>query len=503
MSSFTFTVSSAGFYIYLIHIFPSDVVGSIALFLAILSLLPILFSLGLTYGWQHFVAFGVGSGNKGSLRQILGLATRLGLLLSVFSVIFLFAIGRYFADFFFHSNSYLSLIYLLSMDLPPAIILSFFNSVLLGAQRFKSASVIAIIYTLVLYAVTISLIGVTHSTISIPIGWCAGYSVGAVLYYAILRDISKQAGQAIDLEPLQMKHIFSYSLPLYLTGILGYGSLYVDRLTVALFKNLSSIGIYNLALLISSGVLTLKAPLGTVIFSKFSEFFARKDFEGIKEVVRVSTNLSSFLFVPAALGMVAISVPIVKFLAGKDYISGALPLTVILLVNGIFVFGIPVGNALRGVRKTSLFLISSSLALLSNFILSILLIPRFDLAGAAIAYSSTTIVNSSIVLYFAKRADLVRFDYRFMSRLWLSAFFMAILVYVEEILFHSRLLYIPLYIVSGIVIFLLMIRITSTFTENDKDLFALFMPLKSPTLRRLVYTLLGENLRANESRGRR
>ena len=66
---------------------------------------------------------------------------------------------------------------------------------------------------------------------------------------------------------------------------------------------------------------------------------------------------------------------------------------------------------------------------------------------------------------------------------------MAFIVYVEEMLLHSSLLYLPLYVVTGIAIFLLMIRGTSAFSEGDKDLFTLFMPLKSRTLMKLIRSL--------------
>ncbi|MBX8632489.1 MAG: oligosaccharide flippase family protein, partial [Thermoplasmata archaeon YP2-bin.285] len=371
----TLTLAGAAFYIYVIHIFPKDLVGSVALLIAILSLFPVVFSFGLQYGWQHFTSYSLGVHNDESVKGIVQKAIKVGLLLSALSVIALVVLARPISFLFFHSYSYLELVYLLAFDIPSSIMITFFNSLMLGLQNFRKAGTIGMAYVIVVYGTSIIALHFTHSIYSIPLGWGVGYFAGAILYYV---DIRRRL-RAKRSSPFELKPLFSYSLPLYITGILSYGAVYVDRLTVAYLKDLSSIGVYNLALLISSGTSILSSPIGGIIFSKFSEFYARQDHEMIKEGVRIATDAASILYVPAALGVAAISVPVIKLLAGAGYLEGAIPLSIILVVNALFVFGGPLGNAMQGIRKTRVFVMSTGLALFSNTFLSFTLIPRLSL----------------------------------------------------------------------------------------------------------------------------
>ncbi len=481
----TLTLSGAAFYLYVIHIFPPSLVGSVALLIAILSLFPITFSFGLQYGWQHFTSYEIGTGNSDGVGSIARKAVRIGIILSIVSVATLIVTANAISFLFFHSYAYVNLVYMLALDIPSAIMISFLNSIMLGLQNFRKSGIIGMTYVVVVYAISIAGLHITHSIYSIPVGWGAGYFIGVMLFYMDIRARTR----SISKTKFELRPIFSYSLPLYITGILSYGAAYIDRLTVAYLKDLASIGVYNLALLIASGTSILSSPLGGIIFSKFSEFHGRKDSEMIREGVRISSNAAAILYVPAALGISAISVPVIKLLAGSGYVQGALPLSIILTINAVFIIGGPIGNAMQGTRKTHVFIISTGLALLSNLILSFTLIPSLSLIGAAIAYSSTGVVSFAVIYAFAREAALVRLDARFLSRLWLSAGVMALAVYLIASVTKYQPLLLPIYVIAGFSVYVAMIHITSALREEDKSLIASLIPKRLKILRKFVLLL--------------
>jgi O-antigen/teichoic acid export membrane protein len=468
----TLTLSGAAFYLYVIHYFPPEIVGSVALLLAILQLFPLFFSLGLSYGWQHFTSYELGAGNLGKVNALLKTALRLSTWISIASDAALLLLAPYLSSLFFHSQSYIQAVYYLALDIPGSIFISFLNSIMLGLQRFKLSGMIGILYVLAVYISSIVALNITHSVDAIPEGWAIGYTLGAVLYFIEITRFLPH-GKA---EKYPMKQVFSYSIPLYVTGMLSYGAGYIDRLTVAYLKDLTSIGIYNLAILIAGGIGILSLPIGSVIFSKFSEFYARNDNEMIKEGVRMSANASSILYVPAALGMAAISTPVISLLASSRYTQDALPLSIILFVNAFLVVGGPLSNALQGTRKTYIFILSTSAALLSNISLSILLIPHFDLVGAAIGYSSTSIVSVAIIYYFARAYGVLNIDWKSISKIWSSAAVMFAVVYLVATLTSERLLFVPLYVLIGIAVYLLMLRLTSAVTDRDREVLSSLFP---------------------------
>lgn len=484
-----FALASAAFYIYIAHVFPPYDLGSVTLLLSILALFPLFFSFGLQSGWQHFTSYEIGAGNPEATSIIIRKAIFYGLAMSALAVVVLFAIGHYIAYFFFHSYSYDTLIYLLAFCIPPSLMISFFNSIMMGLQNFRKAGLITIAYTAMIYAIAIPMIDVTHQIYAIPVGWGLGYTFGALLFYTDLRSRILGSQNTKPSLSFTSKDLMIYSLPLYLTGILSSGAMYIDRLTVALIRNLGLLGIYNLSLVISSGVALLGWPLMVIIFSKFSEFHAKRDPEILREGVRVSTNAISLMYIPGALGLTAVSLPLIRLLGGPEYAAGALPMGIIVTAGAIAMFGNPCAMVLRGTRKNFIFILSASLALISNLLFSLLLIPLFSLVGAAIAYALTNAIGPFIAYFYARKMELVRFDLKFLSRIWVSSIVMGILVYMLELVTSMRSLYLPLYIFAGLALFILMIRLTSAMSEKDKELFASFIPTKLSIVRRIILKL--------------
>lgn len=478
----TLALAGAVFYIYVIRVFPPSVVGSVAVLLAILSLFPSIFSLGLQGGWQHFISYELGKGNDDNIKAITGKAIGIGLLLCAASIVALLLTARPLTYVFFHSYSYLYFVYLLAPAIPLSMMAQYFNGILLGLQRFKMSGIIGMVSTFAVYGTSSIGLLVIHSIYVIPIGWSLGFLFGAVLYYSEIRKRTVALRSVV----FDIKPVFSYSLPLYIASLVGYGATYVDRLTVAYLKNLTSIGIYNLALLIAGGTVMLSSPLGGIVFSKLSEFHGRNDTEMMREGVRMSINAASVIYVPAALGLTVISVPVIRLIGGSGYLQGVLPLSIMLVISAILVIGGPVGTALQGTRRTRVFILSTSLGLISNLILSFSLIPYLSLIGAAIAYESTALMSFVVFYYFAKKAGIVRFDRRFLPRLWLSSVSMAAAVYGLAYISAFRPLFIPAYIMVGAILYFGMLRITSALTETDKAILASLVPQKMHFIKKLI-----------------
>ena len=478
------SMTGALFYIYLVHYYPAPVVGSIAILLAIISLIPPIFSLGFQSGWQHFISYEIGKGNPQKVASIIRQAVKTSALLSVLAITVLLAITPEITISLFHSRAYIGLVYSIAPVVPLIITSIFLNNAILGLQRFKRSGQIGIASVLTVYGSAILLLNFTHSVYSIPIGWALGYSVSTSLYYIDLRD---DIHRVLDREErFSMRPLILYSLPLYLTGIMSSGATYVDRLTVAFLRNLTSVGVYNLALLIASGVAILSTPLGAIVFSKLSEFYGKNDKELIREGVRLASNAASIIYVPAALGLCAISSPVIDVIGGKAYESATFPLVIILILSAALIALQPLSAALQGTRKTYVFILATSMALVTNTALSFTLIPTMALVGAALGYESAFIVQFTVILYFALKENLVRFDKRFLSRIWLSATSMAAGVFVIAKITGFRIEFIPLYVGLGLVIYLYLLRLTSTFTDSDKIVLLRLLPLRPAFIRRLV-----------------
>ena len=58
-----------------------------------------------------------------------------------------------------------------------------------------------------------------------------------------------------------------------MASLIGYGATYLDRFIVSYLMNLSLLGIYNFALLISSAISFIIGPFSTILLPKLSEMY--------------------------------------------------------------------------------------------------------------------------------------------------------------------------------------------------------------------------------------
>ncbi|MEM3192743.1 MAG: flippase, partial [Candidatus Parvarchaeota archaeon] len=82
LNSISLVLAGFVFYIYIIHFYPSALVGTVALLLAITALLNIFFPLGLGYGLQHFLSYHLGRKEYSSIKGMIVKFSAIGLALS-------------------------------------------------------------------------------------------------------------------------------------------------------------------------------------------------------------------------------------------------------------------------------------------------------------------------------------------------------------------------------------------------------------------------------------
>lgn len=484
--------SGAIFYIIIVRMFSTTAVGAIALFLAIVGLFNIVFSFGLGTAAQHFTSYNLGIRDYPSVRKTIRKIIGFGFLLSILGFLALLMLSREISLLFLHSPSYSFLVRLLSVVLLGNILFGILNGALLGLQNFRLSAIINIIIWIFYYFGSIALAVYARTLDVVIMGWITGIFLGVALELAmILRQISRYPGQG---KAPGGNFILKYSMPVLLSGIIGYGASYMDRFVVAGLLTLSSLGIYNFALLIASSLGFIAVPFNNILMPKFSELFGEGRKKDIATIVDGSSVLLSSIYVPAALGIAALSPLVLDLLGGAQYTGGSMALSIIMGFSALFISANILTQAIASVRKTHLFIYSSAAALLSNVAVSIILIPRFGLIGASLGFSSVYVATFFIQYLFARKHGVVKFNYWAFGKIWIAALVMfGAVMAVEEPLenyLHHTLLLLPLYIAFGFAVYVILARILQFFKKEDKDLVLSLFPQKYARIRRAIEFLI-------------
>ncbi|WP_393972043.1 oligosaccharide flippase family protein [Oxyplasma meridianum] len=471
-SSGSLTIAGSLFYIYAMRIFQPAQVGSLTLLVAIMVIFPTIFSLGVQYGMQHYISYELGRKRPQGAAAIISKFLRIGIGLFFAATIAVVALAPYISQIFFHSAGYTRIIELLSPDVGIMVLFNILGGMLLGLQKFQTYGKITIISYILAYGSAAVLIFFFPSIIYVPVGWMIGYFIGAgAMIYNIL--IFKGNEQPIN---VGTGEIFRYSAPLFFSSIISISASYVDRFVVAFFLNLGSLGIYNLALLVVSSVGIFIVPINNITLSKFSQFYAQRGKDSVKGGVSLTNDVISMLYVPATLGIMALSTPIIDLIAGSNYLTSALPIDIILTVSAVLVSVNVLNQGLFSVRVTKIFIYSSTLSLFSNIALSYILIPKFSIIGASIGYSSIMVVSFLIILYASLKSHIFGLNFKTVFKIWGSAIVMAVVVHYFAFMTGDRILFLPLYIIAGVAIYLSLIKLTHALNGEHREVFSRFFP---------------------------
>ncbi len=519
--------AGALFYIFMVKTIPQDAVGSVTLFQSFLGLFGTIFALGLGYAGQHFISFYIGRKDEKAAMGIIKTISLMILILALVTAGSIYFFSDFFATLFFNvSNPQEKLAFLnlaRMLFYVGALFLSnnLMNGLLLGLQRYKQSGIATMSAAIMNYGFPFGLLliytagipgsgaisnfavfvnGGFANTVSIPsaiviTGWMIGYSLSTLIFIFLVltsvKNVFSGSGNSGSPDPALVRKMFLYSLPMYLSSIVTFGALYVDRLAVARYLVISKLAIYNLGLLIATSVAFFINPINSILLPKISEYFGQRNHAIIRRGVGMTTDIVAFIYVPIALFIVSISDGIIIVLGKADYISASLPFSIILTVSAIFVTQNVLVRALAGIGATKTFLFSSTSTLASNLILSVILIPRYGLIGAAIAYSSVYVVNFAVIYTFAKKFGVSEHRISRLAKIWTSAAVMFIAVHIFDNYIYTMPFTVPpgafsflvhdvlklvVYLLLGLFVYVGMIRLTKAIYSEEIEFFFRFVP---------------------------
>lgn len=145
-------------------------------------------------------------------------------------------------------------------------------------------------------------------------------------------------------------------------------------------------GYYEQAIQISKMLLTLVTALGTVMIPRIGFHFEHGEDEKVRNYMYRAYRFVWFLGVPLCLGLVGISGNFVGWFYGEGF-EKVIPLLQILslLILAIGINNVTGMQYLIPTKRQNIFTGTVILGALTNFVMNLLLIPRYQAIGAAIA----------------------------------------------------------------------------------------------------------------------
>ena len=295
----------------------------------------------------------------------------------------------------------------LSVGLPLGVT----GSLLLGLRHYGISNGVNIVYTLVSAAAILVALNMGGGPVALVaingVGLTASH-LAKWLFAARLMPSLRVSPRLAGIDTL--KRIGSYSVWLFLLDTAKRIFYNADAVLIAAFLPVGQVTAYNLGFKPASAISYLSGPMVSVFMPAASQMGARSRTGELHRLLVSGTRVALALTLAGALWLFAFGRQILQVWVGPGH-ENALP--VMYLFLGVFLVTAtqnPSGAILRGIGQVRTYSIVVLLEYAANVAISLLLIPRIGVAGAAVGTLIPAVVNDLLVIpWLACRA--LKLDY--------------------------------------------------------------------------------------------
>ena len=170
-----------------------------------------------------------------------------------------------------------------------------------------------------------------------------------------------------------------------------------DRFVISYYLGMATVGLYAAAYTAGSFLTTLIAPLNLVLLPLMAELWNKDQLDSLREYVTDAIRYTAMLAIPAVCGTFVLADELFSVLTPGAY-SEAVPFFPLLALSfSVFSIGILGGNLLVVAGQTRLVSALYGSLAAANFVLNLLLVPVYGVAGAVaatlISHAAYTVVS--------------------------------------------------------------------------------------------------------------
>jgi O-antigen/teichoic acid export membrane protein len=221
-------------------------------------------------------------------------------------------------------------------------------------------------------------------------GALIGYLVGATIQIWPIRDFSSAPSQAA---PDVRRRVLRYAKFRWASEIAAsFVFARIEVFFLQMYWGVTSIGLLTASLTLAN--LAIQGPLMLTwgLLPHFSEQFARRDMDGLRQSYAAAARVMGFLVLPACFGLTAIVPELIPLLYG-DAFKAAVPSALVLVFTACIASTSSVGASLMwAIERTDVDFYLIGVGAVLSVLGGIFLIGPFGVMGAAVSRAATQII---------------------------------------------------------------------------------------------------------------
>ena len=286
---------------------------------------------------------------------------------------------------------------------------------------------------------------------------------GDLWQYILINSLTMFVGQCVmwiyvdkstfsfkTLGKLKLKRHILPILALFIPQVATQIYTVLDKTMLGVFSATVEVGYYDQSQKI---LLTIITSLGMVMMPRIASLTSKNQHDLVKDTLKKSFTVISFLAVPIAFGIMGVSDRFIPMFFGYEYLS-VIPL---LKISSVLIIIIGLGNVfgtqyMIAVGKNKQYTISVCVGAAVNFVLNLILIPKYSALGAVIATVSAELSIALIQLWYSREIldiSWIKETYKY----WISGIAMLVVVSLLGEGVHRNVLILARQIIIGVVVY--------------------------------------------------
>lgn len=292
---------------------------------------------------------------------------------------------------------------------------SIYNGVLIGLEKQITSTLISVYFSLIKNIGVIPFLLIAGSTVQNYFIW--QISTVALMTFSLWFTVWKK-----NLPPLfqanfsimQLKSIWKFAAGMAGISIITFAIREIDKIVVSKMVLLEFVGYYNLAFLISGGLIQLISPLQIVFFPKLTKLHAQNKSKELLNLYHKSARWISIIIFPVGLTMIFYSYELLYLWTGNTVLSeNTSPILKTFTIGTIIscIMWLPY-SYLMAIGNTKFTLVQNGIALIILVPMLLLLTKEYGIYGASVGWMMVNIgyliISAPIFHHYYFKGELWR-----------------------------------------------------------------------------------------------
>ncbi len=387
-----------------------DAFGIFSIGVSVIGILAVFAALGLYQGIMHFASVYGSTRKEARARGTILFSFKAQVVASLAFAAGLFLSADYIAVSFFHEEELATVLRILSLSLPFAVITSGLMVVVLVFKKIEykiyvrniAENLAKLFLTGLFLFLGFHLLG---ATIALALSSVAAFLISI---YLVQKKVFPLFARNLKAKS-NARELFSYSWPLLAVGFFDVIMMSIDTIMLGHLSRAYNVGIYNVAQPTANLMLVASFAFGSLFLPIITGFYAQRKLHEMKRLFKTVTKWIFAVTFPSVLFLCLFAGEILAAMFGDVYAQGAGAL--IVLAFGVFLASFigPVEDVLESIGRTKWIFLNTVVGGVINVFLNLWLIPLFEARGVAIVGAALATTASFILWKLLSFAEVFFF----------------------------------------------------------------------------------------------